>query len=301
MAKTGPQRGTKNFSQKGFTKNFLSLMKTQEQEIECCFPPAQSADVQVFGSPTTAGAFTWKKPNGAKFVLVQMFGAGGAGSIGGAVTTGGSGGGYGEIWYPASMLPDTVTITVGQGGQTSAGSGGNSSFDNFIFVRGGGGAAAPGAGFPFTAGTASIFNNGGSGGTGNGVFTPRGGCSGAGGGATTGSAGLTGGFNTAANPTLPGNSITGWILGNAGGTPGSAGFPGVNGGDGKNSPLGSIIAGSGGGGGGAANTTGANNRGGNGGQGGFPGGGGGGGGFSAVNVGSFGKGGNGTVIVTTIF
>lgn len=32
----GPNLTTKNFSQKGFTKNLLSLMKTREQQTICC-------------------------------------------------------------------------------------------------------------------------------------------------------------------------------------------------------------------------------------------------------------------------
>lgn len=50
MAKTGPARGTKNFNQKGFTKNFLAFMKVQEQQIECCTNFLTTDDFVITGA-----------------------------------------------------------------------------------------------------------------------------------------------------------------------------------------------------------------------------------------------------------
>lgn len=300
MAKTGPHRGTKQFNQKGFTQNFLSLMKGQEQAIECCTPdPPSLIDIQIFGSPTQAGVFQWNKPDSAKMVLVQMFGGGSAGQSGttGTSSFSGSGAGYGEAWLPAVMLPSIVSVTVGAGGVFSLQSGGNSFFGNFVMVRGGGQISA-GTGFPNPNSTSNIFFNGGVGTSAlSGVFyTPRGGCAGGAGAPNSGTVpGGLAGFNTVPTPTGSGANSTGWLVGNAGGVPVSGG----DGGDGQSSPVGSIIAGGGGAGGGSANT--GLNRGFKGGNGGFPGAGSGAGGNHPTRPGFNGIGGNGTVIVTTFF
>ena len=80
-------------------------------------------DIQVFGSPSTSGAFTWTKPANAKMVYVWMVGGGGGGGSGrrGATTLargGGGGGGGGNayaVWINAAFLGATETVTVGTG------------------------------------------------------------------------------------------------------------------------------------------------------------------------------------------
>lgn len=45
MGKTTPQKSTKNFNQKGFTRNFLALMKNREDQVECCYEWLSSVEV----------------------------------------------------------------------------------------------------------------------------------------------------------------------------------------------------------------------------------------------------------------
>lgn len=110
-----------------------------------------AADVQVF----TAGG-TWTKPAGAKFVLVEMIGAGGSGgrSGNGDGGGGGAGGGYGTRWFDADDLSATESIFVGAGGAgvTASGignDGGDSQFADpakFLCPGGEGGTKNSGAG-----------------------------------------------------------------------------------------------------------------------------------------------------------
>ncbi|MET9350171.1 hypothetical protein [Streptomyces termitum] len=106
--------------------------------------------VEVFSG---VGSDTWNKPLGARSIRVQVQGSGGAG--GGAPTTvhatelrtsagsGGAGGGYGESWFSANTLADSVTVTVPAGGVgvsgTGGGSGSTASFGSYVSAAGGGG------------------------------------------------------------------------------------------------------------------------------------------------------------------
>lgn len=248
---------------------------------------------------TAAGAYTWNKYQGAKWVRVQMIGGGSSGS--GAITTtsgsGGGGGGYGELDIPADILGATETVNVGAGGvpvgQPSV-SGGSSNFGKYAFVRGG---AAAGSGYPSWSVTSAVGHNGATFSSLNsaGIIAVRGGCGGGSGGISTGGNGFAGGSNIpSVAPATAGPGNTGPFSGVAGG----AGGVGGNGSDGLDFAGNSAFGGTGGGGG-AGSAAGVA---GNGGKGGYPGGGGGGGGATTTGtVGIGGAGADGIVIVTTYF
>ena len=101
-------------------------------------------DIQTF-----TGDGTWTKPDGAKSVLIEIWGAGASGGAyaGGTSFDGAGGGGGGEYKraiIPASGLGATEAVVVGDGGSsvTSTGSrvggnaGGNSSFGGLTAVGG---------------------------------------------------------------------------------------------------------------------------------------------------------------------
>lgn len=109
---------------------------------------------------------TWTKPDNLKFVIVEM--VGGGGGAGGCATSGsgeaseGSGGGGGEYARKKILAGDlsaTETVTVGNGGTTTA-AGSASSFGSHF------GAAGGGAGQYGGATSSGYYNTGGEGGTG---------------------------------------------------------------------------------------------------------------------------------------
>jgi len=98
------------------------------------------------------GTYVWYKPYGAKAVKVQMWGAGGAGSNGIALSQGiGGGGGHCALrYFDASALSNTVQIILGAGGVggpahgsivTLGTNGGDSTFGSWLTAYGGGGSA----------------------------------------------------------------------------------------------------------------------------------------------------------------
>ena len=123
---------------------------------------------------TESGSFVKANYPGLRMVRVVCQAGGGAG--GGAVATsssersagrGGGGGEYAESWLPADILPSTVTVTVGAGGEGVPGAeglpGGDSSFGTLVVARGGpGGVVSTGTGNTGSAGT-----SGGTGGVGD--------------------------------------------------------------------------------------------------------------------------------------
>jgi hypothetical protein len=288
-----------------------------------------AVDIQVFGSSTTSGTFTWTKPAGAIWVEYLLYGGGGGGGSGGRYATtsgrsgGGGGAGGGANWgkIGAAALNATETVVVGAGGtggesrttDTSAGNAGNNGgASTFKYWTSG---QAPGGGAGGTvSGTAgavrwtkilsqsTAFGGGGAGSTAQGgtptnvleqFLTATGGAGGSGAAAnvTSTRSGSSGGSQSAqtAQP-----SIISTVAGGTGGNSSTL----TPGGNGVDAPAGIYFRGATGGGSGYYIT---GTAGGNGGNGGFPSGGGGGGGASdnGFNSGAGGTGGNGFVVIVT--
>ena len=87
-------------------------------------------DTQIFYAAGSTNWQTWVKPRGAKFIQIFCLGAGSGGAGGGAnvagtaANAGGGAGnsGYSRCYYPAFLLPDTLYVQVGIGGAGGAGS-----------------------------------------------------------------------------------------------------------------------------------------------------------------------------------
>lgn len=111
------------------------------------------------GSP-----YTWSKPAGLKYVVVEVVGSGGAG--GGTATNshgapGGGAGGYSKKTIATGTLGATETVTVPAGGagvlNGTGNSGGTTSFGTHCTATGGTGGTADGTG---TAGTGGVGASG---------------------------------------------------------------------------------------------------------------------------------------------
>ena len=76
------------------------------------------------------GTYTWTRPTGVTKVIVECWGAGGAGTFSNGSYYGGAGGGYGKSIIDVSNSSN-VTVTVGPG------TGGSSSFGNFLTATAG--------------------------------------------------------------------------------------------------------------------------------------------------------------------
>lgn len=303
------------------------------------WPRRGIADVQIFAAnaPTSTGTedgcAVWRKRPGATMVTIFALGAGGGGGNGtvGAVSTAGGGGGGGSgsqvyIEIPAFLVPDTLFVSVGVGGQGNGATGGRSivqlapgtySAQNALFVEtkgGTGGNSGAGGGSSGTGGgVGAIGNNplascafvtyaGQDGNSAPGPGSPSnknlpvtglrvsGGCAGAGLNGS-GVAGSVGGVFT--NPDARAFPTTvGGTAGSTATTPGGAGSNGFE-------MVKGYWCGGTGGGSSHGSATGAGLVGGMGGNGGIGSGGGGGGGALTGSVqGLGGKGGDGLVIIT---
>lgn len=292
----------------------LPLSNPSNKALPGVPPVDKRPDIQVF---KVFGNFEWIKPDGATHVDVICIGGGGGGGAGRKEASnssvsggggGGQGGGVSRHSLDASLLDDTVQITVGQGGAGGVSinpgntngnggtAGGNSVFGSFVQAGGGqGGAGGLAAGVApaknFGQGNISTGTNGAGN---NPPFEAGAPTTGSGYGATGG--GL-GGFNDGSLSASGGGSFIASdgamlpidLLGGAGGVD-------VDGQPGSDAPT-NYMGGTGGGGGGTSTTT---QR--NGGAGGLPGGGGGGGNTGlngTFDSGTGGKGGDGLVAVIT--
>lgn len=110
---------------------------------------AVASNIQTFSA---TGTYT--KPTGAKFVMVEIWGAGGGGSGGSQPNVGGTGGGGGAYvtrTYAAPEVGATETVTIGAGGPGGGSSspgtdGGISNFGSLLFAGGGTSGLMPGGG-----------------------------------------------------------------------------------------------------------------------------------------------------------
>lgn len=94
------------------------------------------ANIQTF-----AASGTYTKPPGAKFVQVEMWGAGGGGG-GPATGYGGGGGAYTYKMFAAPAVGATETVTVGAGGGSNV-AGGATTFGTLLYAGGGGTYGSP--------------------------------------------------------------------------------------------------------------------------------------------------------------
>lgn len=90
------------------------------------YPTPQGANVQIFnatggtsgGSGFEKSISTWVKPQGASFVWFTLIGSGGGGD---GSTSGGGSGAVTNFMCPAFLIPDSLRIMTGKGGDSSAG------------------------------------------------------------------------------------------------------------------------------------------------------------------------------------
>jgi hypothetical protein len=303
--------------------------------------PDKAINKQVFwvNSSGSTGWETWSKPNNVSFVYILCIGggAGGGGGRGNSNNSGGGGGGGGSSafstgLFPASLLPDTLFVSVGKGGI-----GGNGGAQNVNGVIGGSGELSYVSVTPSISTTSVLMVNGaavptgGGGGTSSlqgaaglagtiwnystsfifpqlGQITPTAGQNGVAGGTAAGNVGASititlpvsggagGGGNSSGGATANGGNITGVsILPTiVGGTANSTTVIEGNHGIGDNLPTPLFFTG--GSGGGSSST--AARVGGFGGDAGIGSGGGGGGSAQNAAGGGGGNGGNGIIIIT---
>jgi hypothetical protein len=129
------------------------------------YPTPQGANIQIFqeGGSTS----DWVKPQGASFVWFTLIGAGGGGGGSDGSAGAGQGGGSGAVtncMVPAFLIPDSLQISIGNGGTGGdySGSNGNNGTNTLINY--------------ISSGTYNLLTaNAGSGGGGNGANLGSGG------------------------------------------------------------------------------------------------------------------------------
>jgi hypothetical protein len=123
------------------------------------FPRGSKVDKYLAGMPTTSW-LTWTNPRNEYSNAIILAAGGGAGGAGGATTLGGSAGGaggFGHIYCPLSLLPDTLYIQVGLGGGISTN--GSSTYVNLYPVNAtANNLISAGGGARGTGGTVTINN-----------------------------------------------------------------------------------------------------------------------------------------------
>jgi len=91
------------------------------------YPTPQGANVQIFNATTfQQGQFqTWTKPQGANMVWFTLIsaGGGGGGTDGATDFFGGGSGAVTNLMIPAFLIPDSLSIVVGNGGTAGAAGG----------------------------------------------------------------------------------------------------------------------------------------------------------------------------------
>lgn len=83
------------------------------------YPTPQGANIQIFNAPAGNGVAYyehWTKPQGSSFVWFTLIGGGGGGDNAG---TGGGSGAVTNCMVPAFLIPDSLAIWVGTGGNPS--------------------------------------------------------------------------------------------------------------------------------------------------------------------------------------
>ena len=190
--------------------------ESQSCNTQGCFPSASGGVVTTIGDYkvhtfTNTAVFS-VSGTGTMEYLVVAGGGGGGGKIGGG--RGAGGGGAGAMRTGSATVSGSHTITVGGGGITRGGKGGNSSFGSFATSEGGGYGA-------YVANT-----NGGNGGSGGGATSTSrsGGTGGLGGNAGGGTGGLNQGDNGSGGGGGAGGAggYSSWSNGGAGGGNGLA-------------------------------------------------------------------------------
>jgi hypothetical protein len=104
--------------------------------LDVNFIPGQQDNVKIFYVSDTNAWQTWTKPRNCKFIWIMCLGGGSGGGGGGTPTSGIQAGATGAITralFPANVLPDTLFVQPGPGGDggissLGAGSNGNRSW-----------------------------------------------------------------------------------------------------------------------------------------------------------------------------
>lgn len=199
---------------------------------------AYKTSAQIASSTTysTAGTFTYVPVASTTAVVVEAWGAGGAG-FDGSNSGGGEGGGGGAYARSTTTVSSNVTMVVGAGGSSSGAAGANTTYGSTVVVADAGEGGANAVGTAARKGTAAASTgqvkfDGGNGGAGNTTDDGGGGGGGAGGPDGAGSTGVDASATAGGDGgDGDGGAVTGAGLGGNGGAC-SAGTTDARGGEG---------------------------------------------------------------------